>query len=70
MSHAAKIEAQGGHAQRLQRLGDLKDNFIMHSSAAQGMWMTDERRVTRPNAFFFGLEDTFQMSRRRWDIYV
>ncbi len=47
---AAKVEAQDGEAKRVQGLHGVIDHLVMHSAAAHGMRMTDDRGERRIRA--------------------
>ena len=64
-SGSAKVEAQHGKTEAVQRLHGVKDNLVVQSSAEERMGMTHNCSVCR--IFCSGVEDRFQASSRAFE---
>ena len=64
-SGSAKVEAQHGKTEAVQRLHGVKDNLVVQRSTEEGMGMTDNCSVCR--ILGSGVEDRFQASSRAFE---
>ena len=69
-SYTAKIETQNGNAQRVQRLGSLIDDLIVHRALIKRVRVTEHGSQGNPKRFFWPPKDRFEPSRRAAKRYL